>query len=138
ILADLGVKYIVVGESDYFKTLAGVKKAEAYLGYVLPNAFPESMKGQFQVLYAPNFRQVFHNPGPTKAKITQAFDALWEHQKGRYREPGCDIISYADYPSTMTDIAVWLQKLIDMDKPLTADIEAFSLKHHSAGIGTIS
>lgn len=137
VLYDLGVKYLMVGESEYFKTLAGVKKAEAYLGYVLPNAYPENAQGKFQVIYCPNYRQVFHNPGPTKAKITQAFDALWDHRKSMYRDPGCDIITFAAYPTSVTDIAAWLQKLIDMDKPLAADIEGFSLKHYSAGIGTI-
>src|SRR5690606_24810706 len=66
------------------------------------------------------------------------FEALWTHRKGHYRDPGCDIISFAAYPSTVADIAAWLQKLIDMGRPLAADIEGFSLKHHSAGIGTIS
>lgn len=138
ILEDLGVRYLVVGESEYFKTLTGMKKAEAYLGYALPNAYPEDKKGLFQVFYVPNFRQVVYNPGPTRAKIAQGFDALWNHRKGHYRDPGCDIISFSAYPTEPTDIETWLQKLYEMDQPLTADIEAFSLKHHDAGIGTIS
>lgn len=137
-LKDMGVRYLLVGDTEYFKTIAGVQKGEAYLGYALPNAWPHAMKGEFQVFYVPNFRQVFHNPGPTRAKIQQAFDALWSHRKGHYRDPGCDIISFAAYPTTVTDIAAWLQKLMDMGKPLAADIEGFSLKHHTAGIGTIS
>jgi DNA polymerase-1 len=138
VLGDLGVKYLMVGETEYFKTLCGVRKAEAYLGYAIPNEWPENMAGQFMVFYVPNYRQVFHNPAPTRAKITQAFDALWNHRQGHYRDPGCDIISFAAYPSTPTDIAAWLDKLIKMDVDLTADIETFSLKHHSAGIGTIA
>lgn len=138
VLEDLEVKYLIVGESEYFKTLAGVKKAEVYLGYVLPNAYPADRKGAFWVVYAPNFRQVFHDPQRTRAKITQGFDAVWNHRNGHYRDPGCSIISFAAYPTTVTDIAIWLQKLLDMDCPLAADIEGFSLKHHNAGIGTIS
>jgi DNA polymerase-1 len=138
ILAELGVKYLIVGDTEYFKTLAGVPKAEAYLGYALPSVFPDGLQGAFQVLYAPNFRQVFHNPGPTRAKIAQAFDALWSHRHGRYRDPGCGIISHAAYPTEPADIAAWLQKLLDMDVDLTADIETFSLKHPTAGIGTIA
>lgn len=137
-LEDLDVQYLVVGNADYFKTLAGVGQAEPYLGYVLPSAFPADQKGRFQVIYAPNFRQVFHNPGPTKAKIAQAFDALWNHQHNLYRDPGCNIIAFSAYPSTVTDIAQWLHKLLNMDCPLAIDIEGFSLKHHSAGIGIIS
>lgn len=138
VLQDLGTEYLIVGEAEYFKTLAGVPKAEAYLGYVLPSAYPADKKGAFWVIYAPNFRQVFHDPVRTRAKISQGFDALWSHRHGHYRDPGCDIIKFAAYPSTVTDIAAWLQKLIEMDCPLTADIEAFSLKHYDAGIGTIS
>lgn len=138
LLDDLGVRYLMVGDTEYFKTIAGVQKSEAYLGYALPNAWPEKLKGQFQVFYTPNYRQVFHNPAPTRAKISQAFDALWNHRQGHYRDPGCDIIAFSDYPTTVTDIASWLQKLIEMDRPLAADIETFSLKHHTAGIGTIS
>lgn len=137
-LTDLGVRYLMVGDTDYFKALGGVPKAEVYLGYALPSAYPVTARGAFQVLYVPNYRQVFHNPGPTRAKITQAFDALWSHRQGRYRDPGCDIIAFADYPTEVADIAAWLQKLIEMDRPLSADIEGFSLKHHSAGIGSIS
>lgn len=137
-LSDLGTKYLMVSDGDYFKALTGVNKADAYLGYSLPNVYPEALAGDFQVIFCPNYRQVFYNPGPVKAKITQAMDALRDHRNGRYFDPGHAIIKFSDYPSTVPEIAAWLQKLIDMDVPLTCDIEAFSLKHFSAGIGTIS
>lgn len=135
---DLKVRYILVGEGEYFKALTGVNKADAYLGYVLPNAYPEDRKGQFQVLYVPNYRQVFYDPGKTKARIQQALEALWNHRHGQYREPGCSIIQFSAYPTAVTDIAAWLEKLAQMDCPLTCDIEAFSLRHYNAGIGTIA
>lgn len=136
-LEDLGTQYLLVSDGEYFKTITGVNKTEAYLGYVLPNAYPEKLKGQFQVLFVPNHRQVFYNPAPTRAKIKQALDALFAHRHNQYREPGCEIISFSAYPESVTDIALWLGKLLEMDCDLTCDIEAFSLKHHSAGIGTI-
>lgn len=136
-LADLGTQYLIVGEGEYFKVLTGVNKSEAYLGYVLPNTYPHSMRGKFHVIFCPNYRQVFYDPAKTRAKISQALDALWNHRKGAYADPGCSIIHSSAYPQSVTDIAVWLQRLIDMDRPLTCDIEAFSLKHYSAGIGTI-
>lgn len=138
ILKDLGTEYILVTDSAYFQTLTGTKKASAYTGYVLPNKYPEDMAGAFQVLYIPNYRQVFYNPGPTRAKIEETFQAMWDHRLGTYQEPGKDIIHFAAYPETVDEIAAWLMKLIDMDCPLTCDIEAFSLKHYDAGIGTIS
>lgn len=136
VLGDLGTQYLLVGEGEYFKTLTGAKKAEPYLGYVMPNIYPTSMSGQFHVIYVPNFRQVFYNPGPVRAKITQGLDALWSHGNGNYRQPGDSIIHFAAYPQTVTDIAAWLKKLMDYPE-LTCDIEGFSLKHYSAGLGTI-
>jgi len=138
LLSEIDTKYILVTDSDYFKTLAGVAKVDPYLGYVLPNKFPADMAGQFNVIFVPNYRQVFYNPIPTRARITTALDALWSHMKGNYQEPGHDILKTAEYPHTPADIAVWLQKLMDMQCPLACDIEAFSLKHYSAGLGTIS
>lgn len=138
ILEDLAVEYLLVGDADYFKTLTGSTKADLYLGYVLPNTYPESHKGRFQVLYVPNYRQVLYDPGKTRARIAQALDALWNHRQGHYREPGCSIISFSAYPTSVTDIASWLQRLLDAGKPLSCDIETFSLKHVTAGIGTIS
>jgi DNA polymerase I len=132
----LDTQYLLVGDGEYFKALTGANKADPYLGYVLPNSYPVSMAGRFQVIYVPNFRQVFYNPGPVRAKITQATEALWNHRQGRYRPPGDSIIHFAAYPSTVTDIAAWLQKLMEMPA-LSCDIEGFSLKHYSAGIATI-
>lgn len=138
ILQDIETKYILVTDSGYFQTLTGTKKASAYTGYVLPNTYPEPMAGQFNVLYIPNYRQVFYNPGPTQAKIQETFEAMWSHKRGAYQDPGSDIIHFEAYPTEVADIAAWLMKLLEMDCPLTCDIEGFSLKHYDAGIGTIS
>jgi DNA polymerase-1 len=134
----LQTEYVIVANADYFKTIAGVPKAEQYLGYVLPNKHPESLAGKFKVIYAPNFRQVFHNPSPTRAKIQQATEALWSHKQGYYQDPGHDIIKFCDYPETVAEIKVWLDNFIKADKPLTCDIEGFSLKHYDAGLGSIA
>lgn len=138
VLADLDSKYVIVGDGEYFKTLTGVSKTDAYLGYVVPNTYPESMAGQFNVIFVPNYRQVFYNPGPTQAKIQRSLNALWNHRKGVYREPGCEIIEFSAYPESPTDIEIWLGRLLEMDCDLACDIEGFSLKHYSAGIGTIT
>jgi len=137
IFEDLETKYILVSDPAYFKTLTGVNKADAYLGYVLPNTYPASQAHRFNVIFIPNFRQVFYDPQRTRSRITQALDALHSHRNAHYRPPGDSIIHFEAYPSTVTDIAAWLQKLMDMPS-LTADIEAFSLRHYDAGIGTIS
>jgi len=137
VLQDMGSEYILVTDSAYFKTLTGVNKAEPYLGYVLPNTYPVSMANQFNVIFVPNYRQVFYDPQRTKDKITQALDALFSHRNDHYQEPGNSIIHFEAYPDTLTEIAAWLQKLMAYPA-LTADIEAFSLRHYDAGIGSIS
>lgn len=138
ILDQLSTEYLIVGDGEYFKTLTGVAKSDAYLGYALPNTYPTDMQGRFTVILVPNYRQVFYDPQRTRARILQGMDALYNHRRGLYREPGCSIIKFSAYPMSATDIGIWLQKLLDMDCDLTCDIEGFSLKHYSAGIGTIS
>lgn len=132
-LVRLGVQHVLVTDSDYFKVLAGVVKAEAHLGYVLPSSF-----GSFKVVYAPSYRAIFYDPVKVKAKITQAVDALVADLQGQYAKPGEGIIKFAAHPGTNEEIQQWLDKLLAMDCDLTCDIEAFSLKHHTAGIGTIT
>lgn len=132
-LADLGVKYLIVTDGEYFKALTKAGKVDANLGYVL-----DSELGNFKVLYCPNYAQVFYDPDKVQAKITQAFFALNEHRQGTYTDPGNSVIHFAAYPKTVKEIGQWLQRLIDMDCDLTADIECFSLKHYDAGIGTIT
>lgn len=138
ILQDLEVEYVMVSDAAFFKTLAGVNKAPAYTGYVLPNAYPKDKAGSLNVIYVPNYRQVFYDPTATREKIKGAFEAMWNHRLGTYKEPGHEILHFSAYPTNPTDIGAWLAKLLDMDADLTADIEGFSLKHYSAGIGTIS
>lgn len=130
---DLGVEHVVVADSEYFKVLAKSPKAEANLGYVL-----DSPLGDFKTVYVPNYRQIFYDPPKIKAKIAQGIEALAADRAGTYVPPGSGIIQYADYPQTYQDIEAWLNKLLEMDCDLAIDIEAFSLKHHKAGIGTIT
>lgn len=138
ILEDLNVEYVIVTEGEYFKTLTGAKKAEANLGYVLDVSYPDNNPYPFKIVFCPNYRQVFYDPKKARAKIKMSLTALWNHAHGVYEEPGHEILKQAHYPQTVPEISLWLNKLLDMKCPLTCDIEGFSLKHHSAGIGTIA
>lgn len=133
ILMDLKVKYLVVTDADYYKTLTKSTGADQDLGYVKECVVPG-----FMVVYCPNFRSVFYNPEKVKADIRIALTAVQNHRTGGYDDPGLGIIKFAAYPDTAEDIKAWLDKLLEMDCDLAADIEAFSLKHYDAGIGTIS
>lgn len=132
-LTNAKTQYVICSDADYFKTLTKAKQAEANLGYVM-----DSVWGDFKVVYVPNYRQVYYDPPKIRAKIAQGMDALVEHATGSYREPGADIIHYEAYPDSPEEIQAWLDKLLAMDCDLAIDIEAFALKHYSAGIGTIS
>ena len=132
-LTEMGTKYIVVADSEYFKILTKVVKTESNLGYVLPCAY-----GDFKVVYVPNYRTVFYDPEKVRHKIKQGMNALLKHISGSYIAPGDNIIKFSAFPLTDHDIEEWLNKLLKMDVDLSIDIEAFSLKHHKAGIGTIT
>ena len=133
IMADLQCQYVIVADADYFKTFAKVTKADARLGYV-----DKSHYGNFWTTYIPNFKQVFHDPEKVRAKIELGILGILNHEQGSYVAPGSGIIHKATYPVGYTAVKEALQRLYDMDVPLTCDIEAFSLKHYDAGIGTIA
>lgn len=133
VLINAKTKYVIVTDGDYFKAFTGLAKVEPYLGYVL-----DSKLGDYKVIYAPNYRQMFTDPVKVKSKIEIAMRALKQHAEDMYSDPGQNIIHFAEYPQTTADIKAWLDKLLAMNCPLSVDIEGFSLKHHSAGIGTIT
>lgn len=135
-LEDQGARYLIVADAEYFKVLAKVSKVDVNLGYVLDCAY--GPPGQWKVVYVPNYRAVFYDPDKIRAKIRQGLEALVNHAGGSYSAPGNGIIQFEAYPKTVDEISDWLDRLIEMDRDLTIDIEAFDLKHHKAGIGTIS
>lgn len=133
VLENLQAKYLLVADTEYFKVLTGIAKADVNLGYVLPSVF-----GSFNVIYIPSYKAVFYDPIKIRPKIKQSVEALLAHISNDYSDPGKDIIKFAAYPRTNEEIAVWIDKLLTMDCDLTIDIEAFSLKHNTAGIGSIT
>lgn len=132
-LLEDGAEFIVVTDAEYFKVLTKAAKTDAYLGYVMDCEF-----GPWKVVYVPNYRQIFYDPEKVRGKITQGIDAMKAYRAGGYQAPGSDIIQFAEYLTDPAEIEQWLIKFIEQDEPLTSDIEAFSLKHVTAGIGTIT
>ena len=144
-LRELEVEYLAVCDAGYFKALTKSKPPEASLGYVtLTEGEDKNEEGEvssfegFKVVYVPNYTAVFRHEEETLQKISQGLTALKQHVLGIYEPPGTNIIQFQDYPETVDEISQWLKKLKNMDCDLTSDIEAFSLKHHDAGIGTIT
>ncbi|QDH83732.1 putative DNA polymerase I [Achromobacter phage vB_AxyP_19-32_Axy04] len=132
-ILDAKAEYIVCADSGYYKVLAKVGKADANLGYVT-----DSIIDGVKIIYVPNYRAIFYDPPKVKAKIALSMNALQNHRSGCYMDPGSDIIKHAEYPQSVEAIAAALDKLLAMNCPLTVDIEAFDLKHHKSGIGTIA
>ncbi|MEQ1950904.1 DNA polymerase [Mesorhizobium yinganensis] len=133
VLTDLGTEYLIVGDGDYFKVLGKTTKVEKMLGYVIPSDL-----GPWCSVYVPNYRTIFYDPGKVHEKIALGINALKSWIAGTYVTPGVDIIKFSAYPRTYDEIEAWLERLLEMDVPLTVDIEGFGLKHFNSGIGTIT
>ena len=131
-LKEAGIELLVVAQPDYFKTFSKQAKTDATIGDIFPAV------GGFEVTYVPYHKRIFHDPDKTKTRIKQAFDSVVRWTKGDVTKTGTDIIHYVDYPETDAEKIDWLNKLKEMDVPLSCDIEGFDLKHYDAGIGTIT
>lgn len=132
-LVAMQTDYLLCTDGAVFKTLTGATRVDRASGYVLPCKIPDYE--HINVLYVPSPQQLIYDPG-LHLKLAQGLRALQNHRSGRYMPPGINIIHQAHYPKTIEEISEWLVKLVDVD--LACDIEAFDLKHHRAGIGTIS
>jgi DNA polymerase-1 len=132
-LEDLGVEFLIISDGDYFKTLTKTVKVDPTLGYMLDTEF-----GDWMVTYVPNYRTIFYDPIKVVQKIDAGINALKNWMAGTYVAPACDIIKYSVFPETIEEIEFYLDQLLKNPRPLTVDIEGFSLKHYDAGIGTIA
>lgn len=133
VFTDFAVEYVVVTDAKHFKTMTKATQIDPNLGYVLPSIF-----GDQKIVYIPNYQAIFYDPERVKAKIAQGLEALQAHRQGTYQPPGTDVLHTEHYPTKDEEIKAWLDQLLAMNCPLTIDIEGFGLKHHDAGIGTIS
>lgn len=133
VLQEAETKYVVCTDAEYFKALTKVAKTEVNLGYALPSIFEG-----IEAIYVPNYKAKFYDPIKVGAKIDQGMGALTSAMRGNYQAPGAGIIHFAEYPDTDEAIEQWLVRLLEMEAPLTIDIEGFGLKHYQCGIGTIS
>lgn len=133
VLCGLQTDYLLVTEASLFKLLTKTQQVAKVGGYVLPCALDGYR--HLSVIYLPSPGQMMHDPQLIH-KVNQGLDALRAHRSGKYIPPGTTVIKFAEYPDTVERIQYWLDRLQETD--LAIDIEGYSLKHHSAGIGTIS
>ena len=133
-LNNLKVKTLFVADASYFKVLTGAARADPHLGYVLPC----KLKGyeHIKVILSINHTALFYNP-THQSRLTLSINTLIDHLQGKLKMIGEDIIHDGYYPRSLNEIHIAIRKLHNYPV-LTVDIETFSLKFHTARIGTIS
>ena len=125
-LSALNTEYLVVSDAAFWKKLTKKRKTSGLLNYVLPCVF----KGfeHLQVVYAP--LPLLHDQQP----FLDAIQTAVNHWQGTYQPPGSAVT--ITKLRTLPEIKAWL--LANVQTPLAADIETYSLKHWSSGIGSIA
>ena len=125
-LVTINTEYLVVCDAAFWKKLTKKRKTTGMLGYVLPCV----VKGyeHLKVIYAP--LPMLHDQKQFEAGIQTAVD----HWQGNYRPPGSEIT--VTKLRTLSEIKQWL--IENVQTPLAADIETFSLKHWNSGLGSIA
>jgi len=138
ILKDIGVQHIICAQPDYFKTLTGQAKAALEVGSLhSPDSNHFGEFADMEVAYIPNFKMAFFDPVKTAHGISLACEAIINDRSGFYTDPGKDIIRSCYYPQTLSEVSEVLEQISNIPM-LSADIEAFSLEHHDAGIASIA
>ena len=134
IIVDQGITCLYVVDGTYFKQLTGQKKIDPVVGYVLDCV----IKGfeHLKIVYGINHQSVVYNPN-NQEKLDLSISAVNQVFNGTVTTIGTDVIRSSVFPSTEEDIRLELAKLHEYPE-ISADIEAFSLKHYDAGVGTIS
>lgn len=126
------IYYAVVSDAKVFKALTGKSKATAYYSTLVQC----SLDPKVFIVYIPAASQIYYNPAGTIDIITRAFENVANHYLGLATETYAPITQM--YATTEDSVKDYLQELLDKNCELTCDIEAFSLNHYNAGIGTIA
>lgn len=130
----LETKFIYVCDGAYFKTLTKNKTSDKHYGYIRDCAL--AGYEHIKVVLAPNYQALFAND-TVQDKINMSIQTLVEANTDTHTELGSGIIHYEYYPERVEAIRQVLNSL-HAYPDLVCDVEAFSLKHYDAGIGTIS
>ena len=133
-LKKLQTKHVYCADSNYFKVLTKNTKAEAQLGYMLPCAIPGYE--DIQITLGINYQALTYNPAVAD-KLDLSINTLASSLKGTYKALGNDILKWAYYPVTESEIDKAFAEIMKWDE-VAIDLETFSLHPFKAGIGTIS
>lgn len=129
------LELIVTNNSAYFKELAGVTKTEAYIGSIRES---NQKYGRFKVVYVPAIGSVLYSPNKYNVLLEVGIETI---QKA-LQDKDTDVSKFLEgkkyfRPTTYKGIKKALERLARVTTPLAIDVEAFSLKHPTAGLGTI-
>lgn len=125
-------KYIVTDSSHHFKALTKQTKSEALIG--LPQ---DSVLSDAKVFYVPTVGSLLYNPNKYQVYFDIGMKTVIESTEGTLQEIGEGVLENFYVPKTIKGIKKALDKLAKMDN-VAIDIEAYSLKHVDAGLGTIA
>lgn len=139
-ISNVGSKYIIAADGDYFKALTGATKTAPHYGYVKDC----KIKGyeDLKIVLVPNYAGTFYNPA-MQQNIDLGLTAFRNHVKGlssTFEKSVLENVEYISDPTAPDYLARVEQALLDLKSipELAIDIEAFSLNFWEAGIGTIS
>jgi len=123
---------LVVTDSSYYKVLTNAKKTGHAYGTVSDCTFKGFEK--IKAVLSLNYRTVFYDT-KNQDKIALSNKAVAGYFDGSVLFD--DIVHSACYPNDEIEIESFLDSLHQYNV-LSCDIEAYSLKHYKAGIGSIS
>ena len=133
------IKYVLIANPDYYKTLTGSVQAALEVGSLCsPDPDHFQNLAHIRVGYLPNHKQAFYDPVKTEQAILTTMQAVVKDRQGTYQEPGTDIIKSCYYPQDADEIADVLGWLLSSKSNLSCDIEGFSLHIDDAGIASIA
>lgn len=134
ILNGFDVTHILCCDPNYYKTICKKTNTEKEHGYV-QTSMMKGFENQYNVSICPNYQALFHNPD-LQAKIDMNLHTLADHIGGTYQELGQNVIHSFSYYEDLLAIKKALEDLHQYPE-LTCDVEAFSLKHPTAGLGSV-
>ena len=114
------------------KALTGKNSVQAQ-GYVLSTEY------KYKLISMPSYEQRFYAPTQIEEAITRSKDTYKAWLEGSYSIPGSNIIHSATYvPDNDLNLLKQFLERLKTYPALTCDIETYSLKHYSAGLGSIA
>lgn len=133
VIETTGMRYVVVSDTKVFKALTGKTTAIPFYANLVPCVLNQDIN----IVYLPSPNLVYYNPTTTIEIITRGFSNIKSHLEGCMNNTGIKLVN-PKYYHTNDELKIMLDHLSSINCDLTCDIEAFSLEHYTAGVGTIA